>query len=94
MTRGNTTRLMLRFLFPMLLGNLFQQIYHTMDALIVGHGIGVQALAAVGATHGIHFVIMGFVTGCTQGVSIVTAKYFGAGDAQGVRKSFATCLLL
>ena len=85
---------MLRFMLPLVLGNVIQQFYSMADAFVVGRGIGVEALAAVGAIHGINFILMGMVLGFTQGISIVTAKYFGADDVKGVRKSFATCMVV
>lgn len=94
MTKGSPARLVLLFTLPLLAGNLFQQFYNMMDTLIVGRTIGVGALAAVGCTGSIMFLIIGFVQGLTTGLSIVTAQRFGAGDMEGVRRSFACCIVV
>ena len=94
MTQGSPAKLVLFFTLPLLAGNLFQQFYNMMDTLIVGRTIGVDALAAVGCTGSIMFLIIGFVQGMTTGLSIVTAQRFGANDADGVRRSFAACIVI
>lgn len=94
MTQGSPAKLVLFFTLPLLAGNLFQQFYNMMDTLIVGRAIDVSALAAVGCTGSIMFLIIGFVQGLTTGLSIVTAQRFGAGDLDGVRRSFAACIVL
>ena len=94
MTAGNPAKLILIFTFPLLIGNIFQQFYSMADTLIVGRTIGVNALAAVGCTGSISFLILGFVSGLTSGFSIVTAQRFGADDEKGVKKSFAAGILL
>lgn len=94
MTQGSPAKLVLLFTLPLLAGNLFQQFYNMMDTLIVGRAINVSALAAVGCTGSIMFLIIGFVQGLTTGLSIVTAQRFGAGDADGVRRSFAACIVI
>ena len=88
MTAGSPAKLILIFTFPLLIGNIFQQFYSMADTLIVGRTIGVNALAAVGCTGSISFLILGFVSGLTSGFSILTAQRFGAGDADGVKKKF------
>ncbi len=94
LTRGNPAKLIVLFAIPLLIGNLFQQFYHIVNAFIVGRTIGVHALAAVGCTASLVFLIIGFVFGFTNGMAIVLAQRFGAGDLDGVRKSFATNLIL
>lgn len=94
MTRGSPARLILRFTIPLLIGNLFQQLYNMADTLIVGRTLGVTALAAVGCTGSLVFFVLGFVQGLTSGFAIVTAQRFGAEDEAGVRKSFAIGILL
>ena len=89
MTVGNPARLIFFFTIPLLIGNLFQQFYSMADTLIVGRTIGVNALAAVGCTGSMSFLILGFAQGLTSGLSIVTAQRFGAGETEGIRKSFA-----
>lgn len=94
MTNGNPTKLILSFSIPLLIGNIFQQLYSIVDMLIVGRTINVQALAAVGATGAISFLIIGFVIGMTSGFSVITAQCFGANDYDGVRHSVAMSTLL
>lgn len=94
MTEGGPAKLILFFTLPLLGGNLFQQLYNMMDMLIVGRTLGVNALAAVGCTGSIMFLIIGFVQGLTSGMATVTARYFGAGDMDGVRRSFAANIAL
>ncbi len=89
MTVGNPAKLIFFFTIPLLIGNLFQQFYSMADTLIVGRTIGVDALAAVGCTGSISFLILGFAQGLTSGLSIITAQRFGAQDMDGIRKSFA-----
>ncbi len=73
MTVGNPAKLILFFTIPLLIGNLFQQLYNMADTLIVGRTIGVEALAAVGCTGSIMFLILGFTQGLTAGHFIVAA---------------------
>ncbi|MDR2793219.1 MAG: MATE family efflux transporter [Treponema sp.] len=94
LTVGNPALLIVGFTVPLLIGNLFQQFYNMADTLIVGRTIGIHALAAVGSTGSINFLILGFMMGFTQGLSVVTAQRFGAGDMSGVRKSFAASIIL
>jgi putative MATE family efflux protein len=93
LTVGSPALLILGFTVPLLIGNLFQQFYNMADTIIVGRTIGIHALAAVGSTGSINFLILGFMFGFTQGLSIITAQYFGAGDMTKVRKSFAVSIL-
>lgn len=94
MTTGSPVKLLLRFSIPMLIGNIFQQFYNMVDAIIVGRFVGVDALAAVGATGGMSFLVLGFVMGLATGFCVIVAQRFGAGDADGLRKSVAMSLLL
>ncbi len=94
MTEGGPARLIFLFALPLLGGNLFQQFYNMMDALIVGNILGVNALAAVGCTGSIMFLILGFAQGVTSGLSIVTARHFGANDLEYVRRSFAANIVI
>lgn len=93
-TKGNPAKLIIFFTIPLLIGNLFQQFYSIADTLIVGRTLGVNALAAVGCTGSIMFLIIGFAQGITSGFSIITAQRFGAGDEQGVRQSYAASIIL
>ena len=94
MTSGQPAKLILFFTIPLLIGNIFQQFYSMADTLIVGRTIGVHALAAVGCTGSITFLILGFAMGLTAGLSIVTAQRFGASDENGVRRSIAVGALI
>ncbi len=94
LTEGNPARLILAFTLPLIAGNIFQQLYAFVDTLIVGRFLGVTALAAVGCTGSLMFLMLGFVIGMTAGFSIYTGQRFGAGDAEGVKKSVAACLVL
>lgn len=94
LTQGSPVKLILAFSIPLLIGNVFQQFYSMADTLIVGRTIGVQALAAVGATSGISFLVLGFVQGLTGGFAVITSQHFGAGDEEGVRRSIAMNILL
>lgn len=94
MTTGSPARLIFLFTIPLLIGNLFQQLYNMADTFIVGRILGVNALAAVGCTGSLMFFIIGFTQGLSAGFSIITAQRFGAQDDHGVRRSFAASLLL
>lgn len=73
MTVGNPMKLILGFTMPIFIGNVFQQFYNMADAIIVGKFVGNQALAAVGSTGTIMFLIYGFVVGMTAGFTVLTA---------------------
>lgn len=94
LTKGNPLKLIILFTGPLLIGNIFQQLYSVIDTLIVGRTIGVNALAAVGSTGGLNMLIIGFCTGTTAGLSILTAQRYGAQDYRGVKRSFATSILI
>ncbi|HIT06551.1 MAG TPA: MATE family efflux transporter [Candidatus Scybalocola faecipullorum] len=94
MTKGSPWRLIFFFTVPVLLGNIFQQLYSMVDTIIVGRFVSVQALAAVGATGSISFLVIGFATGITSGFGIVIAQKFGAGDEKAVRRSVGVSIVL
>ncbi len=94
LTKGSPAKLIVMFTLPLLIGNIFQQLYNMADTLIVGRTIGPDALAAVGCTGSVMFFIIGFAQGMTSGLSIVVAQRFGAGDEEGVRRSFATGIII
>lgn len=89
MTSGNPTKLLLAFAVPMLIGNIFQQFYSMVDTMIVGRFVGVNALAGVGSTGSMNFLVLGFVNGLAVGFSIIVSQYFGAGDEKKLRQSVA-----
>lgn len=94
LTTGNPAKLILLFALPLIVGNIFQQMYLLSDTLIVGRLLGVRALAAVGSSGCLMFFMIGFVIGFTTGLSICTGQRFGAKDEEGMRKSAAACTLL
>ena len=94
LTTGTPAKLIFLFTIPLLVVNIFQQFYNMVDMIIVGQTIGKEALAAVGATGSITFLIIGFAQGLTAGLSIITAQRFGAQDFRGVKKSFAVAIII
>ena len=94
LTKGSPAKIILVFTLPLLIGNIFQQFYSLADTLIVGRTMGINALATVGCTGSIMFLILGFSQGLTAGFSIITATCFGAGDKQGVRHSYVASIVL
>lgn len=94
MTKGNPSKLIIKFIIPLIIGNIFQQLYNMVDTIIVGRFIGVQALAAVGATGTISFLILGFMQGITMGFTVLTAQRYGAGDVEGLKKSVGNAAVL
>lgn len=94
LTAGRPWRVILVFAVPLLVGNVVQQLYQVTDAFIVGRTLGVDALAAVGSTGSLLFLLLGFAWGMTSGFAIPTAQAFGAGDAGAVRRSVATGAVL
>lgn len=89
LTVGSPMKLILNFAIPMLFGFLFQQFYNMVDTIIVGKCLGVSALASVGSTSSINFMIIGFCTGVCSGFAIPVAQKFGAGDYAGMRRFVA-----
>lgn len=87
LTSGTPWRVIVLFAIPLLIGNVVQQMYQVVDAMVVGQHLGVNALAAVGTTGGMLFLLMGFAWGMTSGFAIPTAQAFGANDAAAVRRS-------
>lgn len=94
MTQGSPGKLILRFTIPIIIGNVFQQLYNMVDAIIVGRFVGNRALAAVGATGTIMFLILGFMQGLTTGFTVLTSQRFGAGDERGLKRSVGNAALL
>ncbi|MBQ6759225.1 MAG: MATE family efflux transporter [Selenomonadaceae bacterium] len=94
LTVGEPARLIFYFTLPLLAGNVFQQLFGFVDTLIVGRFLGVEALAAVGCTGPLMFLMLGFISGMTSGFSICTGQSFGAKDFDGVRRSAAICIAL
>ena len=85
MIKGNPLKLMLQFALPLLLGNLLQQTYNIIDAAIVGQILGAKAMASVGASSSIQFLVLGFCMGSCTGFGVPVAKYFGAEKIEKMR---------
>lgn len=94
MTEGSPMKLILGFSIPLLFGYLFQQLYNVVDTMIVGRFLGVDALAAVGATGSINFLIIGFCLGVCSGFALPVAQRFGAKDYKSLRKLWANSIWL
>ncbi len=94
MARGRPLRLMLLFAVPMVAGNLFQQLYQMADTLIIGNRLGSAALGAVGCTGAVSGMVTGLLNGFVSGMSVVTARRYGAEDISGVRRSLAALIVL
>ncbi len=90
LTTGNEGRLILQFAAPMLLGNVFQQLFSIVDSIVVGNFVGKVALAAVGASFPVIFVMVSLIIGIVMGTTIVISQYFGAGDYNKVRRAIDT----
>lgn len=94
MTKGSPAKLIFSFALPLMLGNMFQQLYTIVDTAIVGRYVGVEALAAVGAADWPNWMILGLVTGFAQGFCILISQRFGAGDHEGMRRSVSHTYML
>ena len=94
MTSGSPEKLIFQFSLPLFIGNLFQQIYSIADTMIVGHLLGEHALAAVGATISIYFLLITFLTGASSGFGMIIARYFGAKDMEGIKKAVGASIFL
>ena len=94
MIKGNPMPILLKFILPIFLGFVFQQFYNMVDTVIVGRFVGPGALAAVGSTGTIMFLIMGIANGMTTGYTVLISQKYGAGDKEGTRKSFVNAILL
>ena len=89
MTEGNTVKLLLLFSVPMLIGNIFQQLYNLVDSIIVGQFVGADALAAIGATSSLSFLFFALCNGIGGGGGIITSQLFGKGDEGAVKSCIA-----
>jgi putative MATE family efflux protein len=93
LTRGNETRQIILFALPMLFGNIFQQLYTMIDAWVVGRYIGTDALAAVGTSFPVVFLMLSLIMGVTMGSTILVAQYYGAKDFKKVRATVDTAYI-
>ena len=94
MTVGKPMKMILDFTIPVFIGNVFQQFYNMADAIIVGKFVGTKALAAVGSTGTIIFLIIGFLLGLTAGFTVLTAQKYGAGKMDEMRQTVGNALIL
>ena len=94
MTKGQPVKLLLFFALPLMLGSLFQQLYTMVDTIIVGQGVGINALASLGAADWLNWMFVGFVTGLTQGFSIIFAQFYGAGDIKRLKAAIGNSVML
>ena len=93
LTQGSEGKLIFNFALPMLIGNVFQQLYNTVDSIIVGNTIGKEALAAVGASFPIIFLLVSLIMGVTMGATILIAQFFGARQMDEVKRTIDTTYL-
>lgn len=94
MTRGNIWRLLISFAIPMLIGQMFQILYNTVDSVVVGQFVGKEALAAVGSTGNVINATVSFFTGLAGGAGVVISQYFGAHDEEGLSKAVHSTVLM
>lgn len=94
MTVGSPAKLFLAFSLPLMIGNIFQQLYTVVDTMVVGQVLGTTALAALGTTDWFNWMFLGIMSGLTQGFSILIAQKFGEGDLAGMRKATGNAILL
>lgn len=93
-TDGVIWKQLLSYFFPILLGTFFQQMYNTVDTIIVGRFVGTQALAAVGATSPLISLVTGFFVGMSTGATVLLSQFYGAGDRAGVSKALHSGIAL
>ena len=93
-TEGVIWKQLLSYFFPILLGTFFQQLYNTVDTIVVGRFVGTQALAAVGATSALISLVTGFFVGMSSGATVLVSQFYGAGDKKGVSRSLHNGLSL
>ncbi len=94
MTEGVIWKQFLLFSVPLLIGNLFQQLYNTVDSVVVGNFIGSEALAAVGSSNSLINLIIGMFLGIATGAGVIISQYYGAGDEQKLSWAVHTCIAL
>lgn len=94
MTQGTIWKQIVLFAIPLLIGNLFQQLYNTVDSIVVGHFVGKEALAAVGSVGPVINSLVGFFMGLGTGAGVVISRYYGAADNEGLSKAVHTTIML
>ncbi len=94
MTTGNPLKIIFLFSLPIFIGCIFQQLYNVVDTAVVGHVLGDNSLAAIGATAAIYNLVIGFANGLTNGFAVIIARMFGADDLKGVQKTVSLTYVL
>ena len=94
MTSGSPFRILFSFALPLMVGNVFQQLYTMVDSMVVGKVLGLNALAAVGNGEWLNWLVLSLIQGFSQGFSIRLAQNFGANDTGRLKKTFVTSLRL
>lgn len=94
MTVGNPTKHILLFAIPLMIGNFFQQLYNTIDSLVVGKYVSSDALAATGSCSSICFIFFGFSSGLAIGIGIIISQYYGGGDEKGIRATVGNSIYI
>ena len=94
MTEGSSMKLIMRFSVPLLIGNLFQQVYSLVDSIVVGRHLGANALGGVGSVGMISFLFFSLCNGMTSGIGVVISRYFGAKKDEQVKKAIANALFV
>lgn len=94
MTKGSVYGHLIRFMLPLLAGNIFQQLYNMVDTWVVGNFVSNEAFSAVGSVGPITFMLIGFFMGLSNGAGVIVSQYFGAGQTEQVQKTVHTALLM
>ena len=94
MTKGSPAKLILLFAVPLMLGNIFQQLYNAVDTAIVGNFLGENSLAAIGACASIFELFVGFAMSLASGFGIVAARSYGSGNEENLKKCVAGSLVI
>lgn len=89
MTKGHPAALLIRFALPLMFGNIFQQLYTVVDTAIVGKGVGIEALAALGTVDWLNWMFLAICQGFTQGFAVRMSQKFGEGDTEGLKRAIA-----
>ena len=92
MTKGNPMQPLIQFSLPLLVGNIFQQLYNMVDSIIVGNFVGANALGAIGTTNSLNFFFFSLVAGLSVGIGIIVAQYFGFGDEEKVKDAIGNSI--
>ena len=94
MTTGKPMKLLFSFALPLMFGNIFQQLYTVVDIAIVGQGVGMEALAALGCVDWLNWMLLGIAAGMTQGFGVIMSQFFGRQDLPGLKRALGNSALL